>query len=172
MVLRQIGEDVELLLIERATRDDDPWSGHMAFPGGRRDPQDSDVVHTALRETREEVGIDLVEDAEIVGRLDEIRASARHRPQDLIISPVVCALRNAVELELEPREVESAIWVPVSFLLSPGARAAYRRSFGGKEMEFPAYRYERYTVWGLTHRILEGFLDLVTEQVAADRAAR
>src|SRR6185295_16981272 len=59
MVLAESGGEVDLLLIHRATRDDDPWSGHMAFPGGRRHPDDTDVVHTAVRETLEEVGIDL-----------------------------------------------------------------------------------------------------------------
>src|SRR5215813_14164568 len=106
LVLSTGGEGVELLLIRRATRDDDPWSGHMAFPGGRRDPGDTDVVATAVRETREEVGIDLAVDAELVGRLDELRAVARHRPLDLVISPIVFALQRPVTLSLSAREVD------------------------------------------------------------------
>lgn len=165
IVLHRSDEDMDLLLIQRATRDDDPWSGHMAFPGGRRDPGDPDVVHTAVRETREEVGIDLQENGEMLGRLDELRAVARHRPLDLVISPIVFALHTAQELHLCEREVDSAVWVPLSFFRSSAARAVYRRSLDGVESEFPAYRYQRYTVWGLTHRILDGFLALTEERV-------
>ena len=161
IVLGNGAQGVELLLIQRATRDNDPWSGHMALPGGRRDPDDADVVETAVRETREEVGIDLTVDAEPIGRLDELRAVARHRPLDLVISPIVFALRNAVQLTLSPREVESAVWVPLSFFWSPEARATYSRTLDGIASDYPAFRYDRYTIWGLTHRILEGFLRIV-----------
>jgi 8-oxo-dGTP pyrophosphatase MutT (NUDIX family) len=161
MVLGAGEQGVELLFIERATRDDDPWSGHMAFPGGRRDPGDADVVATAVRETREEVGIDLASDATLIGRLDELRAMARHRPLDLVISPVVFALQRPVRLHLNPREVDSAVWVPLAFLGGDAAQAVYQRTLDGVASEFPAFRYQRYTIWGLTHRILAGFLALV-----------
>lgn len=167
MVLGEGRDGVELLLIQRATRDDDPWSGHMALPGGRRDPHDADVMATAVRETREEVGIDLAVDAEPIGRLDELRAIARHRPLDLVISPVVFALRHPVVLTLSPREVESAVWVPLSFFGSPGARATYSRTLDGVASNYPAFRYERYTIWGLTHRILEGFLSVLRDSTKA-----
>lgn len=164
LVLRDGVDGVELLLIQRATRDDDPWSGHMAFPGGRRDPDDADVVATAMRETREEVGIDLAADADVLGRLDELRAIARHRPLDLVISPIVFALQRPVRLALSPREVEGAVWVPLSFFTSDGARATHRRTLDGIDSEFPAYRYQdRYTIWGLTHRILDGFLEILQD---------
>jgi 8-oxo-dGTP pyrophosphatase MutT (NUDIX family) len=162
LVLGQGEAGVELLLIQRATRDGDPWSGHMALPGGRRDPSDPDVVATAMRETREEVGIDLQADAEPIGRLDELRAIARHRPLDLVISPLVFALRRPARLTLSPREVESAVWVPLTFLASSAAHATYTRTLDGIESELPAFRYDRYTIWGLTHRILSGFLEIVT----------
>src|SRR5258706_13265424 len=62
---------LSLLLVRRAERDGDPWSGHMALPGGHAHPSDVDLLHTARRETLEEVGIDLT-DAELLGRLDEV----------------------------------------------------------------------------------------------------
>jgi 8-oxo-dGTP pyrophosphatase MutT (NUDIX family) len=161
MVLGDDGVGVGMLFIQRATRDDDPWSGHMALPGGRRDPDDADVIATAVRETREEVGIDLVADAEPIGRLDELRAVARHRPLDLVISPIVFALHRPVELTLSAREVESAVWVPLSFLTSADARATHSRTLDGVASDYPAFRYERYTIWGLTHRILDGFLEIL-----------
>ena len=168
LVLGDAGAGVELLLIQRATRDDDPWSGHMALPGGRRAPDDADAVATASRETFEEVGVDLAADAEVVGRLDELRAVARHRPRDLVITPVVDALRRAVAVRPSPREVESAVWVPVSFLASADAVATYTRTLDGATSDYPAFRYQGYTIWGLTHRILQGFLEIVggTERVA------
>ena len=161
LVLGSAAEDVELLLIRRATRDDDPWSGHIAFPGGRRDPSDADAIATAVRETREEVGVDLATDAEPIGRLDELRAIARQRPLDLVISPVVFSLRRPVTLALSAREVRGAVWVPLMFLASAGARSTHRRTLDGVTSEFPALRYRDYTIWGLTHRILEGFLAIV-----------
>ena len=161
LVLGDVGAGVELLLIQRATRDDDPWSGHMALPGGRRAPDDADAVATATRETFEEVGVDLAADAEVVGRLDELRAVARHRPLDLVITPVVYALRRAVAVRPSPREVESAVWVPVSFLASADAVATYTRTLDGATSDYPAFRYQGYTIWGLTHRILQGFLEIV-----------
>jgi 8-oxo-dGTP pyrophosphatase MutT (NUDIX family) len=164
MVLREGDEDTEILFIQRAIREGDPWSGHMAFPGGRHQPADPDVVHTALRETREEVGIDLFAAGEVIGRLDELRAVARQRPLDLVITPVVCALRRPVALALDAREVESALWIPLSFFRQPEARAVHRRALDGIDLDYPAYRYERYTVWGMTHYILDRFLELIDDQ--------
>jgi 8-oxo-dGTP pyrophosphatase MutT (NUDIX family) len=158
LVLASRGRTIELLLIERAMRDGDPWSGHMALPGGRRAPDDRDIVATAVRETREEVGIDLGVAGTPVGALDELRAIARHRPVDLVISPLVFVMREPVTLVLDRREVASAVWVPLAFFSDPAARGVYRRSLDGIDSEFPAFCYREYTVWGLTHRILEQFL--------------
>ena len=164
LALAQAADGVELLLIQRATRDSDPWSGHIALPGGRRDPDDADAIATAMRETHEEVGVDLRQDAEMIGRLDELRAVARHRPLDLVITPVVFALPRPVPLRPSPREVDSALWVPLSFLASAEAVATYTRTLDGITSEFPAFRYQQYTIWGLTHRILAGFFDVVKGQ--------
>ena len=164
LVLAEVDAGVDLLLIQRAIRDDDPWSGHMALPGGRRDPDDVDAVATASRETHEEVGVDLRGGAELIGRLDELRAVARHRPLDLVITPVVFALREPVALHPSPREVDSAIWVPLSFLASPGADATHDRELDGVTSQYPAFRYQHYTIWGLTHRILQGFLEVVRDE--------
>jgi 8-oxo-dGTP pyrophosphatase MutT (NUDIX family) len=161
MVLAKSGSEADLLLIHRAVRDDDPWSGHMAFPGGRRHPDDPDVVHTAMRETLEEVGIDLGGHGRVLGRLDELRAVARHRPLDLVITPVVFALDRKLEPKPNPREVAGAIWVPLSFFYEPEATGVYRRTLDGVENQYPCYEYQGYQIWGLTYRILEGFLRLL-----------
>lgn len=161
LLLRPRANDVDVLLIRRSTRLGDPWSGQMALPGGRRAPEDRDVIHTARRETREEVGIDLDAAGELIGTLDEVRAVASQHPLDLVISPSVWFLRTPVEPAPHADEVASVVWLPVSFLGSSAARAVYRRTLDGVEQQFPAYRYGQYTIWGLTHRILEGFLRLL-----------
>ncbi len=161
MILRERGDDTEVLLIQRAERDGDPWSGHMALPGGRRAPTDRDVIHTAARETHEEVGIDIQSHGEVLGALDELHAIARHRPIDLVISPIVWNLRTSVEPTPHSVEVEDTVWVPLSFLQSSAAHGVHRRTLDGIKQEYPAYCYRGYTVWGLTHRILSRFLELV-----------
>ena len=71
MVLHQHMDAVRLLFIERSQRDDDPWSGHIAFPGGRVDPVDGSPRQAAEREIREEIGLELG-NAEYLGRLDDV----------------------------------------------------------------------------------------------------
>lgn len=161
MILRDTGAAPEVLLIRRATRDHDPWSGHMALPGGHQHPEDSDLVATALRETREEVGIDLRTHGEVIARLDEVRAMGRLRPADLVICPFACALHTPAEPVPDAAEVDQAVWVPLPHLLSEAARSTYRRAYNGFDADFPAYQFEGHTIWGLTYRILERFFELL-----------
>src|SRR5688500_19473207 len=71
-LLLRAHEELELLLIKRAEQESDPWSGHVALPGGRRDAEDPDLLHTALREAEEEVGITASRDLQLIGALDEV----------------------------------------------------------------------------------------------------
>src|SRR6266581_316587 len=77
VVLREGAEGAELIVIHRSHRRGDPWSGHMALPGGRQDAADRDLVATVTRETREEVGVDLERHGELLGNLDDLRAIGR-----------------------------------------------------------------------------------------------
>ena len=109
------GEELELLLIKRAEHETDPWSGHVALPGGRRDDADEDLLRTAMRETREEVGVPLSTDGQLIGRLDEV--SPRHpRLPPIIIAPFIFAVPLDTTPIIDSREVEAAIWVPFSAL--------------------------------------------------------
>jgi 8-oxo-dGTP pyrophosphatase MutT (NUDIX family) len=162
-VLRDLGQGAEVLLIRRATHARDPWSGHMAFPGGRHDPTDPDLLHTAVRETREEVGLDLTRDAELLGRLELLPAIARGRAVGLTIAPYVFALERQVPLA-KNHEVEEALWAPLSPMLAGTLAATHRYELDGVPMEFPAYDVEGRIVWGLTYRMLES---LFSELVAA-----
>lgn len=148
------GRPPEILFIERALREGDPWSGHMAFPGGRRDAGDRDLQETAARETLEEVGVEL---GPPLGRLDDF-SGARVRP--ILVAPFVYEVPERPPLELS-HEVNDAVWVPVDWILDPRSTVAYRheRSPGGES--YPALRYRRFTVWGLTYRVLRNFFEIL-----------
>jgi len=160
LVLRDGEDGAEFVAICRSQRPGDPWSGHMALPGGRQHPSDLDLATTVARETREEVGIDLVAHGQMLGRLDEVRARGDGRPLNLIVSPFVFALTAPVDLALNPHEVESALWVPLRFLRQREAQGSIRFALAGQEMDFSAFVYRGCTIWGLTYRILTSFLSL------------
>jgi 8-oxo-dGTP pyrophosphatase MutT (NUDIX family) len=154
-ILREGREGAEVLLIRRAERASDPWSGHMAFPGGRRDEVDADLYETAVRETREEVGIDLDAHGTLLGRLADLEAVARARRTGLMITPFVFALARDVPLTFDADEVAEALWVAVAPLArGEGAgTVAYERD--GVAVELPCWHVEGRVVWGLTYRMLQ-----------------
>ena len=145
LMLRERDRGLELLVIRRAENKHDPWSGHMALPGGGREATDKDVYDTARRETLEEIGMDL-DEGRYLGRLDDV--GPRTMPGRLVVSTVVVAL-DAEPGRLDPREVVEALWVPVDLLVDEEVEIP---DFPGS---WPAFTYkDRYVIWGLTHRIL------------------
>jgi len=161
IVLREGDSGPEFIVIHRAHRRGDPWSGHMALPGGRAQRGDPDLFATAVRETREEVGVDLDRCGRLLGHLDDLRAIGRGRPLDLVIRPFVSAVHGPVTLTPNTREVQSAFWVPLASLRRHEARGTYRHTMHGQQIEHPAFVYDGHTIWGLTHRILTGFLEVL-----------
>lgn len=162
MVLRETrGGSPEVLLIERARRLGDPWSGHMAFPGGRVDPGDAGPRAAAERETREEVGLSLAE-AEPLGRLDDLEGRHAGRRSGLVISAFV--YHHPEPGPLAPNyEVAQALWVPVRRLVTPESQVAHPYPEAGDPV-YPGIlvgRPGRHVVWGLTYRFLEVFFEAV-----------
>lgn len=153
---------LELLLIERAEKEGDPWSGHMALPGGRREPADDDLVATALRETEEETGL-VVPRSSVLGRLDELGPSVTPRRFSLVIAPFVATVPGDAQAEPAPEEVETALWVPLTHLASDEAVDEVLIQLEGEEFRLPALNYDDYIIWGLTHRILSGFMNIARE---------
>ena len=102
---------------------------------------------TSVRETREEVGLVLPPP---IARLDDF---ANARAGSLVVSPFVYQL-DARPALAPNREVQSTVWIPVPWLLHPDAAVDYEIARESQKMVFPAVRYERFTVWGLTYRIL------------------
>lgn len=158
-ILRQGEDGAELLFIHRAEDPRDPWSGHMAFPGGRVDPDDDGRFAAALRETREEVGLDLEKVGEPLGRLSDMRAIGRGRPLSMVITPFVFAVASVPELVIN-HEVEEVVWVPVAFLADHGNRESMDYKRDELSLELPCYRYRDHLIWGLTLGMVDDLLSL------------
>ncbi len=157
------GGSPEILFIERATREGDPWSGHMALPGGRKDPEDQDLQATAARETLEEVGVSLHEP---LGRLDDLSGQRRFREQTfpLVVSPYVYGLATRPEVTAN-HEVNSTVWIPVPWILHPESSVEHATGPSAIGETFPGFRYDRYTVWGLTYRVLTNFFEILGQKL-------
>jgi 8-oxo-dGTP pyrophosphatase MutT (NUDIX family) len=161
VVLRDAQGPPELLLIERARREGDPWSGHMAFPGGRLDPTDSDARSAAERETLEEVGVRL-DRAEALGRLDDLQGHHAAGVPSLVISAFVYHAPDP-EPMTPNHEVEDAFWFPLASLRDPERRVDYPLRYPGGGW-YPGILVgvpERQVVWGLTYRFLEVFFEII-----------
>lgn len=152
-------ETVEMLLVRRADREEDPWSGHVGLPGGRREEGDDDLVETARRETEEETGVDLAEVGRTLGFLDEVTPGGPGLPP-IVVSPLVTAVPADLSTEIDPRELRDATWAPLSALADPAATDEHVERIGERAVAFPTIRYGEFEVWGLTYRIVTGFLDV------------
>ncbi|MCA1789807.1 MAG: CoA pyrophosphatase [Thioalkalivibrio sp.] len=150
---------LELLLIKRAQSERDPWSGHMALPGGRRDPDDDDLRSTAIRETSEETGVDLDRNGRSLGRLDVVAPSSPRLPK-LTISPFVFGVGPEVQARVASHEIEQVYWVPLDHLRDPANHRSVDIPLPGGTRAFPCYEVAGEIVWGLTHRILSQFLEV------------
>jgi 8-oxo-dGTP pyrophosphatase MutT (NUDIX family) len=142
-----------LLLLRRTERAGDPWSGHMALPGGHAQADDVDLLHTARRETFEEVGLDLVQ-AELLGTLDDISPL---RSSDIAVRPFVFWLDRVRDTSLSA-EVAEVLWVPLSALAGDSLRATREVEVRGSTLRVPAFVIGGRVVWGMTFQLLERFL--------------
>lgn len=165
LVLRERDGVTEVLLIRRAEREGDPWSGHAALPGGRAEPDDVDIVATAARETFEEVGLDL-SNACVLGALSQHPPPSQERWARFTVTPVVFVVEGDPPLALQSREVAEARWVPLAALLGgSGYRLHWLRPVKRGPpivpMLLPHWRHEGLTVWGLTHGMISELLERV-----------
>lgn len=157
-VLIRLGtsNEPELFFIQRAEYEGDPWSGHVAFPGGREEPGDESLIETAIRETFEETQIDLRSIAHPLGVLNDLHPRSIRLPR-VVVRPYVFLVSGPVDPVLS-EEVAGAFWVPLSVLLDRSVWRDTTVRAGDVEISRFAFHHEGYVVWGMTERILSGLL--------------
>jgi 8-oxo-dGTP pyrophosphatase MutT (NUDIX family) len=157
----RLGNDdaLELLFIKRAEYPADPWSGQMAFPGGREEAGDASLVETAIRETREETGIDLARDGLMLGTLDDLRPFTMRLPA-IVVRPYVWLLDWNEPLVLSA-EVALALWYPFAAVAQTESWHEETVFARGVQINARVFRHEENIIWGMTERILTQLLMLV-----------
>ncbi len=147
-----------VLVIRRADRADDRWSGQLAFPGGRWDTGDTDLVGTARRETAEEVGLDL-SGRDVVATLDDLAPRTSVLPP-ILVRPFVFTVPDQVQLRPN-HEVAAAWWVPLESFLGPGKLGPVEFARYGTLFRTVGYQLEIGVLWGMSERIFTPLLRLL-----------
>ena len=160
MALTGQSDDPKLCLIRRAEKSGDPWSGHMAFPGGRYSPDDVDLQVTAERETHEEVGLRL-DSSHRLGALEPISIWLSGREQPLYLFPTVYYVGEMPAAFRLNHEVAEAYWMPLAHPWDRKNATHLKLSTDGKSLYYPAIRFHNEIVWGITLRVLTLFSDVL-----------
>ncbi|MEM7016155.1 MAG: CoA pyrophosphatase [Pseudomonadota bacterium] len=163
VILRNSATDggIETLMIRRALREGDPWSGHMAFPGGRLQDEDPDVYAAAIRELEEEIGLPAPGYLSYLGRLSDT-LTRRHDDQamPMVVTPFVFKLEREPEQLYPNHEVAEIVWAPLPFLADYDNREIMYWHRNGEDVELPCYFYEDRRIWGLSLRMLDELIEL------------
>lgn len=156
---RDAASSAELLFIRRAERQADPWSGHIAFPGGRCDATDESLLATAIRETREEIGVEL-SSTDVVARLPDVPAFVRTARGELVVTPYVFVLRSDT-MPIPNEEVAEVLWYPFDAIASGTFRSTFSWRWKDKDLDLPCMRLEpgSHVLWGMTFRMVETMLE-------------
>ena len=163
IILRPTDTLCDVLFIQRAEKDGDPWSGQMAFPGGHLEDDDDGLKGAAMRETQEEIGLDL-SDAEYLGAMDHERAQPRGRVLNMLIAPHVFLIEG--DPVFNPNyEVAEVVWAPMDQLLANSLHDTHTYPIANRPTICNGYRLERgHFVWGLTYRMLKSFFSTLDAQ--------
>ncbi len=161
-IFHDVAGGAQLMFIERAHRDGDPWSGHLAFPGGHVEPGDTDIHHTAERETHEEIGWSL-DSSHRVGQLDDMVGNV----SAIAVAACVYATQQ-LQTPTFSCEVADLFWTPVADLLDPERRVKHTLSRQGEERHFPALDLlgqGRPLLWGVTYRFVTDLMRFFGHQL-------
>mgnify|MGYP001211744311 FL=1 len=160
IMVREGSDATEMLMIRRATREGDPWSGHMGFPGGRRDPEGAPNFACALRETREEIGVDLSQWGTPLGELSDVNTGWRKDRPEMLVTPFIFQVGELPALTPN-YEVDDVVWVPLHFLMNEANREPLEWDWKGKKMETDSYLYDSYRIWGLSLMMIDEMTGLL-----------
>lgn len=169
MILADGDDELEVCFIRRAARQGDPWSGQVAFPGGRAGPDDRDAHAVAERETWEEIGLTLATQHRI-GPLP-IRTIDRpdlHEP--MILTPFVYYVDQPTKetaFARLPEEVAQVFWVPITHLFDVAAVTELEYSIANNRRIFPGIQFGEHVIWGLTLRVLDSFAEITERTLPA-----
>ena len=153
----------EILMIQRAVRQGDPWSGHMGFPGGRKEESDASDMACAKRETREEIGFDLDIHGELVCQLSDVNTGWRADRPEMLVAPFVFKVGSTPVFELN-HEVDDTLWVPLSFLLNEANRSRHQWDWRGEVLESDAFTFDDRLIWGLSLMMIDELLQIIADR--------
>jgi 8-oxo-dGTP pyrophosphatase MutT (NUDIX family) len=152
ILVKEWEDDLELFLVKRAEVEGDPWSGDMAFPGGKRSPEDKNIYQTAKRELWEETGIDLKE-IEPIGVMPSEYSSVKSQ---MTVQPIIFHFENMSNINLS-HELQSYIWAPLKRLETTRTRGIV------KGLKVPIFKFKDETIWGLTFRMLNRIIEILKD---------
>jgi 8-oxo-dGTP pyrophosphatase MutT (NUDIX family) len=155
----------EILMIQRAVREGDPWSGHMGFPGGRKDTSDVTDVACAKRETREEISFDLDTHGELVCQLSDVNTGWRADRPEMLVAPFIFKVDSTPSFELN-HEVDDTLWIPLNFLLDDANRGRHQWDWRGEVLESDAFTYDGRLIWGLSLMMIDELLEIIGGRAA------
>ena len=161
------GAEESVLLMRRAEREDDPWSGHWSFPGGRREERDRDLVETALRELAEECGIRLGRD-QLEAALPPTNAG-RRVGRVVTVAPFLFRAEAQLGTQLDPEEAAEAVWIPLSLLRDPARHCLTAVPRLPPDKIFPAIELNGVPLWGFTYRVITEWLRLHAQESAPEK---
>ena len=169
MILAESVGGLEVCFIRRAEREGDPWSGQVAFPGGRASAVDADAFAVAERETWEEIGMQLKPEHR-VGALPMRPIENNVQRAGLTLWPFVYfvgAEEQATATVRLPHEVASVFWVPIGHLFDATAVTELEYPLGVTATTFPGIQFGEHVIWGLTLRVLASFAEVMQRTLPA-----
>lgn len=155
-IIRTTGDEPHYLLLRRAVNPVDPWSGHFALPGGRREAGDRDILETCIRETLEEIGL-LLHPHQMIGARPFARAGGTTHAT--LVAPFLFEIPEPAALTLDTTEISESHWLTRGYLLDPINHAREVMSPLLPDRAFPCIKVGTGAIWGFTYGVLSGLLN-------------